>query len=66
MSSAYHPRLYSITARWSPAVPRKSLHNGRDLLTLAIKRAVAQHVIADRHDRSSNGDRCFLRAPGEF
>ena len=26
---------------------------------IAIARAVAQHVIDDRQDRSSNGDKCF-------
>jgi hypothetical protein len=33
---------------------------------IAIVRAVAQHVIDDGQDRSSNGDKCFLRPPASF
>jgi hypothetical protein len=33
---------------------------------IAIICAVAQHVIDDRQDRSSNGDKCFLRPPASF
>ena len=33
---------------------------------IAIIRAVAQHVIDDRQDRSSNGNNCLLRAPASF
>ena len=33
---------------------------------IAIARAVAQHVIDDRQDRRSNGDKRFLRSPASF
>jgi hypothetical protein len=33
---------------------------------IAIARAVAQHVIDDRQDRSSDGDKCFLRPSANF
>jgi hypothetical protein len=33
---------------------------------ISIACAVAQHVIDDRQDRSSNGDKCFLRPPASF